>query len=146
VSSTGQEDERRRPGPVIDLEQVAGLARDGGTVLIATVCTEGEPHLAVGGEMEIRAGKLLAITAWFCPLTVGNVAANANLAVVVWSPARDEGYQVVGDVLEVEEVAVLDGYALAAEIPAVTQAQRRFLVRAERVLRFTRRPHSDQPL
>ena len=89
---------------------------------------------------------MVEATAWFCPQTVANVANNPNLSLVILS-AEGSGYQMVGEVQSVGEVAVLDGWdpALEGREP-VPQVQRVFRIVVAEVLSFADEAHTDAPM
>ena len=65
------------------------------------------------------------------------------MALVIWDPKVDKGYQVVGKTEGVEDVALLDGYVPGLE-SLLPQGKRRMYIRAEKVLAFQNAPHTDE--
>ena len=129
------------------LTEALRLAEGVGYVLVATADGEGRPHVSVAGRMEAASGPRVSVSAWFCPGTVENVAVNGSVALIVWDPRRDAGYQLLGRLEEVEEIGMLDGYwPEADEADPMPQVERRLLVRVDRILSFTAAPHTDQPV
>lgn len=147
------------------LVAATGLAaEDGGHVLIASADADGRPHLATADEATVSGPGLLTITAWFCPGTLANLSQNPHLTVLTWKPSDGRGYQLVGQVESVEEVAVLNGYSPEidsarnsektagqrtspedGEAP-IPQVQRRLQLRVTQVFVFTDGPHRDRLL
>ncbi len=127
------------------LKRAADIAGRVGHILVATADAEGLPHVAAAGELVANGEEQVTVAAWFCPGTVANVHANARISLVAWDPGADEGCQLLGRVLRIEEVGILDGYAPEADGKRrVPQVERQLVVRVERVLDFTAAPHTDE--
>ncbi len=87
----------------------------------------------------------MVITEWFCPGTMANLQANPRLSLVVWDSAADVGYQLIGELEEVEDLGVLDGYAPQVEVRTpVPQVERQLLAHIDRVIDFKRAPRTDR--
>jgi predicted pyridoxine 5'-phosphate oxidase superfamily flavin-nucleotide-binding protein len=113
-------------------------------VFVATADSKGLPHVAAAGELRLTPAGQLAVAAWFCPETVINLQHNRRIAIVVWDPADDTGYQLVGEVEKVEESAFLNGYQPQVEGSSPSpQVERQLLVRVDKVIDFRHAPHSD---
>jgi hypothetical protein len=126
------------------LRKVVALARKTGSVLVATADSGGLPHLAAAGRLGEAGDGRLSVAAWFCPGTVQNVQENRRISLVVWDHGVDSGYQILGEVEKVRELAMLDGYIPGQEgKPQPPQVERELLVRVDRILAFSRAPHSD---
>ena len=126
------------------LAEAVELARHVGHVVVATADPEGRPHLASAGIVEGPEGDGVAVSDWFCPKTVRNVRDNKQVSLVVWNAPNDEGFQLLGVVDEMEDVAMLDGYVPEVESgQALPQVERRLRVRVQEVLRFSKGPHTD---
>ncbi len=126
------------------LAKAIALAERVGHVLVATADAEGLPHIAAAQRLAPADEGAIAVAAWFCPGTVANVEQNKKIAIAVWDPVADAGYQLLGNVESSEVVAMLDGYAPEAERTAPPpQAERRLIVRVSKILRFSHAPHSD---
>ena len=119
------------------------LAEEVGYVLVATANKQGGPHVAAAGKMESVGDDRVAVSEWFCPGTVGNLTENRGISLVAWDKVADKGYQLLGNVEDVQDVAVLDGYAVGLEPETIPQVQRKLVVMVESVLVFRRGPHSD---
>ena len=97
---------------VDSLKKVVNLAERIGHAFIATADTRGLPHVAVARKVALAPDReRLVVEEWFCPGTVTNLQENRLLAIVVWDPANDISYQVLGETIEAEDTAILDGYA-----------------------------------
>ena len=69
---------------------------------------------------------------------------NRRIALVVWDPVSDRGYQVIGETKKVEDLAMMDGYAPGIESKRpVPQVERQLSVSVNRIIGFSHRPHSD---
>ena len=126
------------------LRAALALAEKIGHIFVATADKKGVPHVAAAGKLSSAKARQVAVEAWFCTGTVSNVHQNKHIALVVWDPANDVGYQILGKVEKIMELAVLDGYAPEVEKDSpLPQVERQLVVRVERVLSFTHAPHSD---
>jgi hypothetical protein len=112
---------------VDSLKKVVNLAERIGHAFIATADTKGLPHVAVARKAARAPDEeRLVAEEWFCPSTLTNLQENRLLAIVVWDPADDLGYQVLGETMEVEDTAIMDGYAPnIARDAAMPQIERR---------------------
>jgi uncharacterized protein len=125
------------------LEKAVALIRKVGHVFVATADKAGRPHVAAAGKLD-RSGKgRVRVSAWFCPTTMANIGENPRIALVVWDPSNDLGYQLLGETERVTDIAMMDGLAPAEERSPLPQVEREFTLRVERVLEFTHAPHSD---
>lgn len=130
------------PRAVQDAVELAGR---GARILVATASADGVPHLAAAGAVKAGAGGALEITAWYCPGTLENLERNPRLSLTVWDPREDRGHQIVGELVRIDTLAVLDGYAPGLErFDSLPQVERTIVMRPQRVLVFTHAPHSDQ--
>ena len=100
------------------LKKAIDLAGKVGHVFVATADDDGLPHVAAAGQIALRERARVALRAWFCPNTTANLDQNRRISLVVWDPAAADGFQLLGDVEKVVDLAVLDGYAPAAETQA----------------------------
>ncbi len=126
------------------LLQTVALAQSIGHVLVATADSKGLPHVAPADKMTlIPDGKKVTVEAWFCPGTVANLQANRKIALVIWDPKADKGYQVIGETEGVEDVALLDGYVpgLKGMLP---QGKKRLYIQVAKVMAFQHAPHTDR--
>jgi len=113
-------------------------------VFVATTNAEGLPHLAAAAEISLASEGRIAVDAWFCPGTVKNLEKNRKISLVVFDAIGDTGYQLLGEVEEIKELAFADGNAPEIEgSDTVPHVERRLLVRVDKVVRFSHAPHSD---
>ena len=85
-------------------------------VFVATADAGGLPHVAAARKLTLAGERAVAVTEWFCPGTVANLEQNSRIAVAVWDPEADVGYQLLGDVERGEVLAMLDGCAPEAGV------------------------------
>ncbi len=126
------------------LKKAEQLAVKAGHILVATADSKGWPHIAAAGRLALTPEKRVAVTEWFCPGTMANLQENPRLSLVVWDSATDAGYQLIGELEEVKDLDMLDGYAPQVEgETSVPQIERQLLVHIDRVIEFKRAPHTD---
>jgi hypothetical protein len=113
-------------------------------VFVATADSSGMPHVAAAAKLSKTSKDHVAVTAWFCPGTVANLSENRRISMVVWDAPSDKGYQLLGLVEKIEEVAMMNGYSPEIdEIKVMPQVKNRLLVRIDKVIAFRHAPHSD---
>jgi hypothetical protein len=115
-----------------------------GHIFVATADSEGLPHVAAAGTINLESEERVAVSAWFCPGTMANLEKNPRIALVVWDAKTDVGFQLLGNSEKVEEISVMDGYSprLENQMP-LPQAERKLTVRVNRIVSFKHAPHSD---
>jgi len=131
------------------LERAIRLGKKVAHFFIALVDGKGTPYVNSARGIERVAERQFAIEEWICPLTVTNLSENPKLAVVIWDPAADDGYEILGEVLMFEGEAFLNGFAPEVEENAhLPQVKRRLIIRAERITSFNHALRCDaiQPL
>jgi hypothetical protein len=63
---------------------------------------------------------------------------------VVWDAPSDKGYQLLGLVEKIEEIAMMNGYSPEIdETIVMPQVENRLLVRVDKIIAFSHAPHSD---
>ena len=113
-------------------------------VFVATADSSGMPHVATAGKLSQTSEDHVAVTAWFCPGTLANLKNNRRISLVVWDAPLDKGYQLLGLVEKIEEIAMMNGYSPEADkYPPMPQVENRLLVRVDKVIAFSHAPHSD---
>lgn len=113
-------------------------------VFIATADAKGWPHIAAAGKLTFTLEKHVVVTEWFCPSTMANLKVNPRLSLVIWDSATDVGYQMVGEVEEIKDLSMLNGYAPQAEGKTpVPQVERQLLIHIDQVFEFRHAPHTD---
>jgi hypothetical protein len=128
------------------LEKAVELSEKARHVFIASVNDEGIPHIAASRQLSLDAKNNVILTEWFCPGTMANLLGkNHRLAVVVWEPKSDTGYQLIGEARKEENLAYLNGYSPGlSQKNHVPQIQRKVTVRVDKILDFKLAPHTDE--
>lgn len=127
------------------MEKVLEIAGHLKHVYVATADRQGLPHISAAGRLQITPEGDLAVSEWFCPGTLINARENPKVSLVVWRSEIDSGYQVLGEIIEIRDLAMLDGYSPEAGAGAwIPQVERQLIIRPEKVLAFQHAPHSDQ--
>lgn len=124
------------------LAEALQLAANVGQLFVATADAKGIPHLAIAERITLEGEDTVGVTGWFCPRTAENVDENASVSLVVWDEQRDAGFQLVGKVTQVLDLAILDGY-IPGEFETVPQIERKLVVRVNHILTFCHAHHSD---
>ncbi len=127
-----------------NLKQAVDLARKLKHVFVATSDKNGLPHMAAAGKLTLGPEGRVVVAAWFCPTTVANLHRNRQVALIVWDPIPDTGYQLLGVAEEVEDVAMLNGYTPDKSPSPLPQVERQILMRVDRIIDFKHAPHSDR--
>ena len=126
------------------LKKAEQLATKAGHVFVATADSKGWPHVAAASRLALTPEKHVVVTEWFCPGTMANLQVNPRISLVVWDSAVDVGYQMIGELQEVKDLGVLDGYEPQVENKTpVPQVERQLLIHIDRVIEFKRAPHTD---
>ncbi len=113
-------------------------------VFVATADPSGMPHVAAAAKLNQMSKDHVTVTAWFCPGTIANLNKNRRISMVVWDAPSDKGYQLLGEVEKVEEIAMMNGYSPETDkLPPIPQVENRLLVRVDKVIVFSHAPHSD---
>ena len=116
-------------------------------VFLGTVDRLCMPHLTAANQITLGPDGRVNVAGWFCPGTVGNLKINAQTALVIWDPAADRGYQLLGRAEGVEELGILDGYLPEVDDQgAIPQVNRLVRIRVEKMLEFKHGPHSDREI
>jgi hypothetical protein len=116
-----------------------------GNIFVATANEAGLPHLAAAAKLSPLKEGRVAVGAWFCPGTMANLQENKGVSLVIWDPREDLGYQLLGEIERVEEIAMMNGYIPGKERDAaLPQVERRLIVRVEKIIDFRHGPHSDR--
>lgn len=126
------------------LRTVVEKAASLGHVFVVTADQNGVPHLAAAKEITMGSDEFVEVAEWFCPGTIGNLQENHNISLVTWDPLTDTGYQLIGKLEKIEELAVLDGYAPEIEEKdPLPQIERKLVIRVDKIFDFRHAPHSD---
>lgn len=127
-----------------NLDNAIDLAERVGHVFVTTADSTGMPHVAAATQIHKRSEEKVAVSAWFCPGTIANLDENRRISLVVWDAPSDRGFQLLGDVVQVDEQSVMNGFSGEAELgPPIPQVERNLIVRVAKILAFSHAPHSD---
>lgn len=110
-------------------------------VLVATVDSSGQPHIAIGEQVVFSEDSLMIFDNWFCPSTLQNISCNKRVSVVVVAPDTGKGYQMLGAV-----VRSTDRCEPVVKMPGSPQLLTSFTVKINKIFEFTSRIHSDIPI
>jgi len=126
------------------LEKAVKLSLELDYVLVATADQEGVPHMAAAEKLLLASEDTVAVTSWCCPATVANLHDSPRIAIVVWNPVTDIGYQLLGQIERVEDLNIMDGFAPEIEKrTAIVEVEKQLTVRVEKILNFRYAAHSD---
>jgi general stress protein 26 len=92
------------------LEKVKRLVQEVKVVYVATSDKEGVPHLAAAEGMTFAKEDQIVFKAWFCLKTVENLGKNPKLSLAILHPVTREGYQILGEIEQIEKGGILDGF------------------------------------
>ena len=126
------------------LEKALQLANKVGYVFIATADADKWPHLAVARSMVLREKERIAVNEWFCPGTMSNLHINSHVSIVVWDKNTDIGYQLLGEMEQMIDISMIDGYTPKMESKwPLPQVESQLIIRVKRIIDFKRATHSD---
>jgi hypothetical protein len=132
---------------MVELNEIIRLGTKTGYALVATAGLDGQPHVASARRIAALPEGRVRVTEWFCPGTMANLQNNRQVSLVVWDSGTDTGYQVLGEVEEIRDLAMLDGIAPGqAPLPPVPQVERELILRVRQILDFRQAPHTDEPI
>jgi len=120
------------------LERAIELGKRVEHFFLALVGADGFPYVNSARQIEQVAENQFAIEEWICPLTVKQLSENPKMAVLIWDPAADDGYEILGEVLMFESQAFVNGFAPEVEEDAyLPQVKRKLIIRAEKITAFS---------
>jgi hypothetical protein len=126
------------------IKQAVAIGKKLGHILVATADTEGLPHVAAAAAINHVLENRVEVAAWFCPGTLANLQHNRRISLVIWDADTDTGYQMLGQVENIGEQAVMNGYMPESEEAApLPQIERVLRVKVKKVIAFSHAPHSD---
>jgi predicted pyridoxine 5'-phosphate oxidase superfamily flavin-nucleotide-binding protein len=115
-------------------------------IIVATANQRGTPHLAVAKGLVFMGDERVAFKNWFCLQTLENIAKNPRIALSVFGPSEEKGFQIIGTVKHSQPAEIMDGYTpeeetLGGHIP---QAKLQLVLKVDKILEFSAGPHSDE--
>ena len=129
-------------------EDIRSFLQGSNMVCVGTADHSGKVHLSVTKEMRILDEKHVVFEEWFCERTLENLKENFQISVGVVDPKTGKGYQLMGEVEDVDLGAMLDGFARDKEEGwrGYPQSQHQLHVRVDSVMELNTGPHSDEAL
>lgn len=126
------------------LNQAMEMAKRMGYVFLATADSMATPHMSIVQPISLDNQDRLKLMGWICQYTLNNLEENPKVAVIIWDAVKDTGFQLVGTMENMQQVAMLDGYAPGLEEKKhFPQIEWEILVRVEHILNFQKVPHID---
>lgn len=120
------------------LERAIELGKRVEHFFVALVGAGGFPYVNSARRIEQVAANQFALEEWICPLTVQHLSEHPKMTVLIWDPAADDGYEILGEVLMFESQAVLNGFAPEVERDTyLPQVKRQLIIRAEKITAFS---------
>jgi len=120
------------------------LAAKVGYVFVATADTDKWPHVAVARTMTPKEDGRIVVGEWFCPETLSNLRSNSHVSIAVWDEKTDTGYQLLGEMEQMMDIGMIDGYTPKMESKwPMPQLESQLVIRVSKVTDFKRAPHSD---
>jgi general stress protein 26 len=127
------------------LKTIERMSNTDSLTLMATADAHGHPHVTAAHGMHMRPNRRVELTDWFCPGTVHNVRENSHVSIIIWDQRQDRGYQLQGEVENIAQQGVMDGYSPQTDNrPPAPQIRRRIIVALTRASEFRREPHIDR--
>ena len=117
-------------------------------VYVGTSDKEGKVHLSVAQGMCVPDEKHIAFEEWFCPRTLENLKDNPQITVGFVDPQTGKGYQVIGELEDVDVGAMMNGFSKDKEDEwkGYPQSKHQLYIRADSVLELSTGPHADEEL
>ncbi len=119
------------------LEKVVNLAQITGCVFLATADNNGQPNIAIVREISLFPEGRIALRKWFCPTTISNIKKNGRVSCIIRDSASDRGYLLYGRTSDIEDMAMMDGYAPKEEIKChYPQMERQLIIEVSEIFDF----------
>lgn len=88
--------------------------------------------------------ELLEVSFWLCPRTISNLQVNKNVALIMWEPEENWGFQLLGHVEDMHESGILDGYMPGSdEARYIPQVCWQLHVSVKSIMEFKHALHND---
>ncbi len=129
-------------------KEMKSLIEQSKWVYVGTSDKEGRVHLSVAEGMCVPDEKHIAFEEWFCPRTLENLKDNPQITVGVVDQETGKGYQMMGELEDVDVGAVMNGFSKEkeAEWRGYPQSKHQLYIRADSILKLNRGPHSDEEI
>lgn len=127
------------------LPDVLTLVEKGSHILIASVDRDGLAHMASVRDLRLSSEQRIVLTEWFCSTTMANLAQNPHLAVLIWHEKSDIGYQLVGELVQISNLSVMNGFSSDVSDYAGPRVKRELELEIEQVLDYSHGIHQDLP-
>ena len=115
-------------------------------ILVATSNKRGVPHLAAARGLILMSDERIAFRNWFCLETLRNITENPNIALSLFGPDWENGYQLIGIVEKSVAAEIVDGTVGQSKPKGgdTPQAELQIQIRVRKILEFSTEPHSDE--
>lgn len=122
---------------------------EGSTLIyVATSDRSGRVHLSVTDQISVPDEAHVAFEEWFCTGTLENLKENPLISIGLVDSRTGKGYQLLGEVEDVDLGAMLNGFAgdKEEEWRRLPQSQHQLYVRVEAISELVAGPHSDEKI
>ena len=115
-------------------------------ILVATSNKAGVPHVAATKGLIIMSDERIAFRNWFCLETLKNITENPKIALCLFGPDWEHGYQLVGTVENSAAAEIVHGAMSQDEQERgdTPQAELHLQIKVRKILEFSTGPHSDE--
>jgi predicted pyridoxine 5'-phosphate oxidase superfamily flavin-nucleotide-binding protein len=115
-------------------------------VYVGTSDRSGKVHLSVAEAMSVPDRGHIAFEEWFCKKTLENLRENPGITVGVVDPQTGKGYQLIGELEDVDVGAMMNGFSVNKEEEwrRYPQSAHRLYIRTDSILELNTGPHSDE--
>jgi len=115
-------------------------------ILLATSNKRGVPHLAAAKGLILMSDERIAFRNWFCMETLKNITENPVIALSLFGPNWDHGYQLIGTVEKFVTAEVMNAALSQDERKGgdTAQAELQLQIKVRKILEFSAGPHSDE--
>jgi hypothetical protein len=126
------------------LEKAVNLAKMTGYVFLATADSRGQPFIGSAREIDLLTEDRIGLRKWFCPVTINNALKNRRIALVIWDSHSDKGFQLFGKLKNIDDMAVMDGYAGREEATChYPQVERQLIIEVMDIFSFKQAVRCD---
>jgi predicted pyridoxine 5'-phosphate oxidase superfamily flavin-nucleotide-binding protein len=128
--------------------EIKSLIEGSNLVYVGTSDRNGKVHLSVTGGMRIPDERHVAFEEWFCSGTLENLKENPQISIGVIDPQTGKGYQLIGEVEDVDVGVMLNGFVKdkEEEWKRYPQSQHQLYIRVDSIMELNTGPHSDEEI